>query len=593
MSSVLVYVVIICSAVTGMSGAPQSDCSYISGILSKKNVSSSPTEIPLHGSRICGDSSRCCSPSEEALLKRTVMSDVSHLLEHNFHSVHNVLSTSSDSLAHVLEEMVERSRNKTMHIFLEVYEKMGSLADGPVAELYNALWSYLQRGLRYPPEIPPVVPSADGPYLESLVIKFFSEMFPLVYHQAIHPKADDFNDNFKSCLKNNVMEIKPFAKIPETMAKDVAASFEATKVLLESLSLGMEGISRTNKLIERTTNGSDSCREALLRLHHCPKCQGLKSSVKPCNGYCLNVLRGCLTQLRVTDLDLPWSNFLSETLDLVKEMRTLKIPSIDKVLERMYIPVSDAIMVGSLEGPRIQRELNSLCGRIAVGREDGAENSVHPPPSREVSVTVSSASDGDVSPFWRELDNLRDATDRSKVSGFYANLAEVLCSDDSFAETRDTSDCWNGYRIGEYTKELVRPGLDAQKYNPEMKWTPPAAVPDVEEMAEKLRHMRQVVASRLSPKWAPEAESQVAYDASGSGDGRGDTDDEGYSDPDDGSGSGDGESRSIVPIAADKGRNNYSQNKPTTVQGTGGCGSLVSTISITLTAAALSLLWTH
>ncbi|KAF6207444.1 hypothetical protein GE061_018687 [Apolygus lucorum] len=49
MSSVLVFVVIICSAVTGMSGAPQSDCSDISGILSKKNVSSSPTEIPLHG----------------------------------------------------------------------------------------------------------------------------------------------------------------------------------------------------------------------------------------------------------------------------------------------------------------------------------------------------------------------------------------------------------------------------------------------------------------------------------------------------------------------------------------------------------------
>lgn len=37
----------------------------------------------------------------------------------------------------------------------------------------------------------------------------------------------------------------------------------------------------------------------------------------------------------------------------------------------------------------------------------------------------------------------------TKSRGFYANLAESLCSDESFAETRDTADCWNGQRVGE------------------------------------------------------------------------------------------------------------------------------------------------
>jgi dally-like protein len=37
----------------------------------------------------------------------------------------------------------------------------------------------------------------------------------------------------------------------------------------------------------------------------------------------------------------------------------------------------------------------------------------------------------------------------NKARGFYANLAEALCSDESFAETRDTADCWNGHRVGE------------------------------------------------------------------------------------------------------------------------------------------------
>ncbi|CAB0000642.1 unnamed protein product, partial [Nesidiocoris tenuis] len=457
---------------------------------------------------------------------------------------------------------------------------MGSFAKEPVNELYSSLWQYLQRGLRRPPEIPTTVPSADGAYLESIVHKFFGELFPLVYYQAIHPKAHDFSDSFKTCLKNNVMEIKPFAKIPEIMAKEVASSFEAAKVLLEALSLGMDVVERTNRIIESNKSGTDSCRNALLRLYYCPKCQGLRPSLKPCNGYCLNVMRGCLTQIRATDLDLPWSNFLSETLDLVKEMRTLKIPSVNNVLENMYVPVSDAIMVGSLEGPRIQRVLNSVCGHIAVNREENVENSVHPPGLRDISVTTSPSSGTDHSPFWRELDTLRDSMDRSKASGFYANLAEVLCSDESFAETRDTSDCWNGHRVGErslsrYTKELVRPGLDAQKYNPEMKWDGPVADAEIEEMAETLRHMRQLVSSRLSPKWAPEAESQVAYDGSGgSGDGRVDSDDEGYSDADDGSGSGDGPPPPIGPIPGNGGMTRTLNNKEPS--DTGGASQAIS-----------------
>lgn len=36
----------------------------------------------------------------------------------------------------------------------------------------------------------------------------------------------------------------------------------------------------------------------------------------------------------------------------------------------------------------------------------------------------------------------------AKTRGFYGNLADSLCQDESFAETRDQH-CWNGERIGE------------------------------------------------------------------------------------------------------------------------------------------------
>lgn len=39
-------------------------------------------------------------------------------------------------------------------------------------------------------------------------------------------------------------------------------------------------------------------------------------------------------------------------------------------------------------------------------------------------------------------------TSIAKTRGFYGNLADNLCQDDSFAEPKDQH-CWNGDRIGE------------------------------------------------------------------------------------------------------------------------------------------------
>lgn len=39
--------------------------------------------------------------------------------------------------------------------------------------------------------------------------------------------------------------------------------------------------------------------------------------------------------------------------------------------------------------------------------------------------------------------------------GFYSNLADTLCTDDSFAEKRDTASCWNGQRVAELVFEII------------------------------------------------------------------------------------------------------------------------------------------
>lgn len=47
-----------------------------------------------------------------------------------------------------------------------------------------------------------------------------------------------------------------------------------------------------------------------------------------------------------------------------------------------------------------------------------------------------------------ETQLLHFLTSIAKSKSFYANLADNLCKDDSFAEPKDQN-CWNGQRIGE------------------------------------------------------------------------------------------------------------------------------------------------
>ncbi|CAH1403679.1 unnamed protein product [Nezara viridula] len=92
-----------------------------------------------------------------------------------------------------------------------------------------------------------------------------------------------------------------------------------------------------------------------------------------------------------------------------------------------------------------------------------------------------------------------------------------------------------------YTKALVKPGIDAQKYNPELKWTETTPDPNIRHLSDKLRFMRQVVLGRYkSDRWDLVADSLTVQSGSGgSGDGVDDDEDDGAVD-EEGSGSGDG-----------------------------------------------------
>lgn len=220
---------------------------------------------------------------------------------------------------------------------------MADISREPVEELYKDIRNYIN------------VNSTDGkqPSLtpESIVESvnnFFKELFPLAYHHAADISVTkDFTVSYKDCLKKSIESISPFGDIPKEMAQSLSKSLEATSLLLQAFRIGSEVLNTTDTLlIEEHGTGNSQCHDALVRMTYCPKCQGLTKHTKPCSGYCLNVLRGCISKY-VAELDSPWIGYvegIENLLNAIKRSNNDAGVNIDAVIKDLDTKISSAIM---------------------------------------------------------------------------------------------------------------------------------------------------------------------------------------------------------------------------------------------------------
>lgn len=183
-----------------------------------------------------------------------------------------------------------QSENKTLTLFNQVYRAMAAQSKSSISNLYQAMVDYVSP-----------VNTADNlqqPLTQDMLherfAEFFQRLFPIAYHQAINPMHElDFTDNFKSCLHKNMDEIEPFGDIPKQIAQSISKSLEATRVLIQALTLGKSVLEKTDVVLFSSTTSvqQETCYKALLRMTHCPKCRAVARDVMPCRGFCTNVMR--------------------------------------------------------------------------------------------------------------------------------------------------------------------------------------------------------------------------------------------------------------------------------------------------------------
>ncbi|KFV04551.1 Glypican-5, partial [Pterocles gutturalis] len=226
------------------------------------------------------------------------------------------------------ESLLRFAENRTSSLFETAYRPMAKEAAEPVKELFTDISLYIL---------------GAETTVESAVLRFFDSLFPLVYSRLINPGITDLSEDYMECLRLTRQDINPFGRYSKNMVTELSKSLWASRMLSQALSLGIEVINTTEHAAL-----TKECSRALVKMQYCPHCQGL-TLIRPCVGYCLNVMRGCLAS--VSELDAQWREYISTLEYLTNEMAASH--DLEIALTGIRNSINEAILHAQLNGPQL------------------------------------------------------------------------------------------------------------------------------------------------------------------------------------------------------------------------------------------------
>ncbi|KAL1021686.1 hypothetical protein UPYG_G00016540 [Umbra pygmaea] len=453
-------------------------------------------ERPKKGSDLQVCQSRnltCCTKKMEDRYQVAARRDVQNLLQTSSSSLKFLISRNVAAFQETFESLIRAAENHTNMVLQASYGHLASEASVPVRELFTDVGLFLL---------------GSELNVEDITRRFFDALFPLVYNHLINPGLSHIAPGYAECVRATRRNLAPFGDTPGILANQIGRSGVGGRVLLQALHLGIEVINTTDHLAF-----SRDCRRALLRMQYCPHCQGLTQS-KPCMGYCLNVVRGCLASM--AEVDAHWREFVRSLEGLSARMHGTQ--DLEQVLLGVHTLIHDAVAHAQKNGPHLSAQVHRVCGHPS--RQPAQSVSGHQGGARE-SIPLKA-------PQKETGDNL--ATRRIQFLNslrfyrtFYGGLADQLCV--SELASADGLSCWNGADVVKsYTLRVVGNGIKAQTANPEVKVKD--GDPVINQIIDKLKHINQLLQGKSIPKFGTLDQIETG---SGDGEGRGysgDCDDE-------------------------------------------------------------------
>nr|XP_020145861.1 glypican-5 [Microcebus murinus] len=408
----------------------------------------------------------CCTRKMEERYQIVARQDMQQVLQTSSSTLKFLISRNAAVFQETLETLIRQAENYTSILFCNTYRNMALEAAASIQEFFTDVGLYLF--------------GADVNH-EEFVNRFFDSLFPLVYNHLINPGVTDSSLEYSECIRMARRDVSPFGNIPKRIMGQMGRSLLPSRTFLQALNLGIEVINTTDYV-----HFSKECSRALLRMQYCPHCQGLTLS-KPCMGYCLNVVRGCLAHM--VELNPHWHAYIRSLEELSDAMHGTY--DIEHVLLNFHLLVNDAVIQAHLNGQKLSEQVNKICGRPVRTPTQSPRCSFDQ--SKEKHGMKMATRNGE-----ETLANRRKEFINSLrlYRSFYGGLADQLCVNELAAA--DGVPCWNGEDIVKsYTQRVVGNEIKAQSGNPEVKVR--GTDPVINQIIDKLKHVIQLLQGR-SPK---------------------------------------------------------------------------------------------
>ncbi|XP_075418831.1 glypican-5 [Tenrec ecaudatus] len=399
----------------------------------------------------------CCTKKMEERYQIAASQDMQHRLQTSSSTLKFLISQNAAAFQETLETLIKQAENSTSLLFCNTYPSIALEAAVSVQAFFTDVGLFL-----FGADVNP----------DTFVHRFFDRLFPLVYSHLINPGGSGSSAEYSECVRLARQDFGPFGNIPQRVMGQMGKSLLPGRIFLQALNLGIEVINTTDHL-----PFSQDCGRALLKMHHCAHCQG-RMPRKPCMGYCLNVLRGCLAQM--AELHPHWHAYIRSLEELSDAMHGTH--DIEHVLRNFHLLVNDAVMQAHLNGQKLSEQVNKICGHpVRIPTQSGRCSWNRSTEKHDLKVP--GRDEGMLANRRKEfINSLR------LFRTFYGGLADQLCVHELAAA--DGLPCWNGEDVVKsYTQQVVGNGIKAQSGNPEVKVK--GFDPVINQIIDKLKHVIQ------------------------------------------------------------------------------------------------------
>ncbi|XP_034037375.1 glypican-4 [Thalassophryne amazonica] len=446
MKTLLVLCAVCTLAVFCVSGTAEQklkNCNEVRAAYSSKgfNVNDVPNKVQGAPLKVCPQGFSCCTLEMEEKLSqqshseiKAPVSQLSTNLQNNFKQRHNHFDK-------FFRELLNNAEESLNSMFVQTY----GMLYVQNAEMFKNFFDTLKRYY---------VSGSSAVNLESMLSDFWADLLERMFR--LLNVQYEFSDAYMECVSRHTEQLQPFGDVPRKLRVHLTRAFIAARTFVRGLSLLPEVVNKVSKV-----SASPGCVRAAMKMLYCPYCSG-QVALKPCQNYCLNVMRGCLANQ--ADLDTEWNNYLDAMLGLADR---LEGPfNFESIVDPIDVKISEAIMNMQDNSIQVSQKVFQGCGQPKQRGADRSRRSVKDsgftgrfrPYSPDARPTTAAGT---------SLDRLtKDVKKKLKhAKKFWSTLPETVCAGE---RTAPGDECWNGTAKSRYESVVIGNGLANQVSNPDV-----------------------------------------------------------------------------------------------------------------------------